>query len=194
MTGHIRQRSPGSWEIKFDAVTDPATGKRKARFVTVRGGKKDAQRELRRRLGALDEGRSGEPSKFTVAQYLEHWLDEHAKHKVSAKTFERYAEILRLHAVPVIGGHPLARLEPLHIQACHGAMRERNPADAVDAPRVAHSEMKILDQAQSAALLRAAEGSSIYAPVLLAVTTACGEARSSGSVGRMSTSIAVLSR
>lgn len=40
MTGHIRQRSPGSWEIKFDAVTDPATGKRKARFVTVRGARK----------------------------------------------------------------------------------------------------------------------------------------------------------
>ena len=200
MTGHIRQRSPGSWEIKFDAGRDPVTGKRKTRFVSVKGGKKAAQQELRRLLGAVDEGRFVEPSKLTVAQYLERWLDEHAKHAVSGKTFERYGELLRLHAIPVIGRHPLTRLEPLHIQACHSAMRERvlsaqtvkhchrvlsqalrqavrlrllasNPADAVDAPRVARTEMKVLDQAQTATLLKATEGSSIYAPVLLAVTT-----------------------
>jgi integrase len=200
MSGHIRQRSPGSWEIKYDAGRDPITGRRRTRYATVKGGKKAAQQELRRLLATVDEGRFVEPSKLTVGQYLERWLDEHAKHKVSAKTFERYAELLRLHAVPVIGHHPLTRLEPLHIQAIHAGMRVRhlsaqtikhchrvlsealkqavrlrlvadNPAAAVDAPRVARIEMKVLDQAQTGALLRAAEKSTIYAPVLLAVTT-----------------------
>jgi hypothetical protein len=58
MTGHIRQRSPGSWEIKFDAGRDPVTGKRKTRFVTVKGGKKAVQQELRRLLGTVDEATS----------------------------------------------------------------------------------------------------------------------------------------
>jgi integrase len=201
MTGHIRQRTRGSWEIKYDAGCDPATGKRRTRYMTVKGGKKAAQQELRRLLGAVDEGRVVEPSKLTVAEYLERWLDEHAKHEVSAKTFERYSELLRLHATPVIGRRPLARLEPLHIQACHAAMRERglsaqtvkhahrvlsqalsralrlrlialNPATGVDAPRVARTEMKILDHAQAGSLLmKAAKSSAIYVPVLLAVTT-----------------------
>jgi integrase len=138
--------------------------------------------------------------KLTIAQYLERWLDEHAGHAVSGETLERYAELLRLHAIPVIGRHPLTRLAPLHIQACHSAMRVRglsaqtvkhchrvlsqalrqavrlrllasNPADAVDAPRVARTEMKVLDQVRTVALLKAAEGSSVYPPVLLAVTT-----------------------
>jgi hypothetical protein len=55
MTGHIRQRSPGSWEIKFEGGRHPITGKRKTHYVTVKGGKKAAQRELRRLLGTVDE-------------------------------------------------------------------------------------------------------------------------------------------
>jgi integrase len=200
MTGHIRQRSAGSWEIKFDLWRDPATGKRETRFVTVKGTKKAAQKELRRLLSTVDEGRFVEPSKLTVAQYLDQWLDEGAKHKVSGKTLGRYTELLRLHAVPMIGAHRLTRLEPLHIQTVHAAMRKRglsaqtikhchrvlsqalrqavrlrlittNPADDVDPPRVARTEMKVLDQAQAAGLLKAAERSSIYVPVLLGVTT-----------------------
>src|SRR5215472_9877394 len=103
MSGHLRQRSRLSWEIKFDAGRDPVTGKRKTRYVTVKGGKKAAQQELRRLLGTVDEGRSVEPSRLTLAQYLEQWLADHARHRVSGKTFERYAELLRLHVVPVIG-------------------------------------------------------------------------------------------
>jgi integrase len=202
MTGHIRQRSSGSWEIKYDVAggRDPVTGKRKTRYATVKGTKKVAQQELRRLLAAVDEGRFVEPSRQTVTQYLAQWLADHARYRVSGKTFERYAELLRLHVVPVIGSQPLARTEPLHIQSCHSAMRDRglsaqtikhchrvlsqalkqavrlrlitnNPTAAVDAPRVTRIEMKVLDQAQTGALLRAAEKSTIYAPVLLAVTT-----------------------
>jgi hypothetical protein len=40
--GHIRPRGEGSWELKFDAGRDPATGRRMTRYKTVRGTKKDA--------------------------------------------------------------------------------------------------------------------------------------------------------
>ena len=42
--GHIRQRSPGSWELRYTIGTDPATGKRKTATATVRGSRKDAER------------------------------------------------------------------------------------------------------------------------------------------------------
>ena len=63
-------------------------------------------------------------------------------------------------------GHPLmgaARAPP--------TVLARNAAEDIDAPRPARREMRILDHAQTAALLKAAERSPIYIPVLLAATT-----------------------
>jgi hypothetical protein len=53
-TGHIRQRSPGSWELRHSPGTDAPTGKRRILTTTVRGDRKAAERELRRlNMGAL---------------------------------------------------------------------------------------------------------------------------------------------
>ena len=54
--GHIRPRGPGAWELKYDIGRDPKTGKRITKYKTVRGGKRDAQRELRDLLGTVDKG------------------------------------------------------------------------------------------------------------------------------------------
>ena len=35
-TGHLRERSPGSWELRYSLGTDPATGKRRMATTTVR--------------------------------------------------------------------------------------------------------------------------------------------------------------
>ena len=51
-TGHIRERSPGSFELRRELGTDPASGKRRTMTVTVRGSRKDAKGELRRLLRA----------------------------------------------------------------------------------------------------------------------------------------------
>ncbi len=42
MKGHIRERSPGHWAIVLD-VRDPATGKRKRKWHSFRGTKREAQ-------------------------------------------------------------------------------------------------------------------------------------------------------
>src|SRR3546814_18666067 len=54
--GSIRQRSAGSWEIKYDLGRDPQTSMRITKFKTVRGTKRHAQKELLRRLTTVDEG------------------------------------------------------------------------------------------------------------------------------------------
>ena len=51
MTGTIRKRGKGSWELRFDVGRDPASGRRRFRYLSVKGTKASAQR-------ALTEGRS----------------------------------------------------------------------------------------------------------------------------------------
>ena len=46
-----------------------------------------------------------------------------------------------------------------------------NPADFIAPPRVTRKQMKVLDEGQSAAMLRAAEGTDPHIPLLLALGT-----------------------
>jgi hypothetical protein len=59
--GHIRQRSPGSLEIRYRLGIDPATGKRRIASTTVKGNRKAAERELRRLLCTIDTGDRAKP-------------------------------------------------------------------------------------------------------------------------------------
>ncbi|MDH4146819.1 MAG: hypothetical protein OEY23_16795 [Acidimicrobiia bacterium] len=47
MQGSIRQRWPGSWELRVYTGTDPESGRRRDRTLTVRGNRTDAERPLR---------------------------------------------------------------------------------------------------------------------------------------------------
>src|SRR5260370_1000970 len=88
--GSIRQRGQRSWELKFDLGRDPISGKRISRFVTFRGSKREAQAELTRLLSRKAEGTYVDPTKMTVAEYLEHWLNVDIDRRVAAKTAARH--------------------------------------------------------------------------------------------------------
>jgi integrase len=115
--GHIRERSPGSFEIRY-SWKDAVTGRRRTATATVCGTRKDAQRELRSRLTALDENRHTDPSRLTVGQWLETWLNS-IREEVSPKTHERYGELVRHFLVPELGGLPLQKLTSVSIQAAY---------------------------------------------------------------------------
>ncbi len=205
MKGHIRKRGKSSWEIAIDLGRD-AQGKRRQKFHTVRGTKRDAQHRLNEILHELDTGTYVEPQNMTVAEFLAKWL-VHIETKVGRKTFSRYAEICQCHIVPALGHLQLTKIHPLHIQETyalalkagrldgkgglsaqtvvhhHRVLRAalgravkwrllaRNPADAVDPPRPNKREMRALDEVETARLLRAAETTRLYVPLLVAVTT-----------------------
>jgi hypothetical protein len=82
--GHIRQRGKQSWLLKFDLGRD-ASGKRITRHVTFRGTKREAQAELNRLLNRRNEGTYVDPTKMTVAEYLEHWLTVDIERRVARK-------------------------------------------------------------------------------------------------------------
>ena len=116
MKGHIRKRGGNSWELKYDIGPDPVAGKRRMRSKTVRGAKRDAQRELRRLLGQVDEGTHADPGKLSLGAYLDQWLDGH-RATVAPRTAERYSEHIENHVKPVLGNVLLAKLTTLKLNA-----------------------------------------------------------------------------
>jgi integrase len=121
MRGHLRERSPGHWAIVID-VRDPTTGKRKRRWHSFRGAKREAQIECARLLTELRAGTAVEPSHLTVATFLEKWL-AHIKPQVAPRTIERYAEIAAAYLVPALGNVSLSKLQPLLIPTAYDKIR-----------------------------------------------------------------------
>src|SRR4051812_26276642 len=107
--GHIRERSRGSWEIRYTLGTDPATGKRKVATTTVKGGKKDAERELRKRLVAVDKGDRVDPTKMTAGQWFDRWLSI-TKPEISPATYDHYKRFVDGYMKPALGRIGLAKL------------------------------------------------------------------------------------
>ena len=93
MRGHLRERSPGHWAIVID-VRDPQTAKRKRRWHSFAGTKRQAQVECARLLTETKNGTSVDPTRMTVAAFLERWI-EHMEGQVSPRSHERYTEITR---------------------------------------------------------------------------------------------------
>jgi integrase len=159
--GTIRPRGDGAWEIKLDRPRARGAGKRKTIYERVHGTRLDAELKLAEIRKALENETFVDPSKLTVKQWLEQWLAEHAAHRVSAKTFERYAEIVRQHLVPALGAHRLRKLEGVHIQAAYGAAlrarrrRTRKDGAVVDLPPLSAQTVKHCHRVLSLALKQA---------------------------------------
>jgi integrase len=120
MRGHLRERSPGHWAIVID-VRDPATGKRRRRWHSFSGTKRQAQIECARLVAEIKTGMAVEPSRMTLAQFLDRWLD-YIKPQVAPRTHERYGEIVRTYLTPVLGTTLLTKLQPVAISTAYARM------------------------------------------------------------------------
>jgi integrase len=111
MTGHIRARSPGSWEIRYRAAGKVCT-------ATVKGSRKDAERELRDRLHAVDTGEHADPNKMTIAEWLGRWLTI-VQGEVEPKSYERYQFTVARHLVPALGKTRITKLRKDDIEIAY---------------------------------------------------------------------------
>jgi integrase len=147
MKGHLRERSPGHWAIVID-VRDPQTGKRKRRWHSFAGTKRQAQIECARLISEIQTGVAIEPSRITVAQFLDRWL-EHIKPKVAPRTHERYGEIVRTYLTPAFGTTLLTKLQAIAISAAYAAMlaNGRSKGNGGLSARSIHHCHRILSQA-----------------------------------------------
>ena len=89
MKGHVYKQAPGKFWIVLELGKDE-NHKRKQRFITFYGKKKEADAELLRHLKIMESGSYVEPSTMTVGDYLDSWLSDHVRHTVTPRTFERY--------------------------------------------------------------------------------------------------------
>jgi len=198
--GTITSRSPGSYRIRYSLGRDPVSGKRKFGTATVRGTRREAERELVRLLRTVDTGEHVDPTRLTVGEWLEAWL---RALEISPKAKERYGEVVRCYLIPALGQLQLSKLVPVQIQEAYSGLRRkdggalsphtrryihvilksalgraveqqllaRNPAEMQRMPRVERKERVTLTVDQSVRLLKSISHMHIYWPVLLALTT-----------------------
>jgi integrase len=114
--GHIKQRAKGSWSIVITLGRDRVTGKLNQQWHTVRGTKKEAESKLRELLDALEKGTFVKPSKMTVGEWLESWLESYVKVNCALRTYDGYHSVVKNHLVPSLGMIPLTQLKPQQIQ------------------------------------------------------------------------------
>lgn len=91
-------------------------GKRKQKWFNGYKTKKEAQNELTEVLSQLKNNSYIEPSKITLSEFLEKWLEECAKPNVAVTTYSGYAVNVNKHINPVIGHIVLQELQPIQIQ------------------------------------------------------------------------------
>jgi hypothetical protein len=88
---HLRERAAGSWAIVLEQC-DAATGKRKRKWHSSKGIKRQAQVEWARLISEMKDGSYVEPSKLTLSQFTDRWLRP-IKPNASPRTHERYEQL-----------------------------------------------------------------------------------------------------
>jgi integrase len=200
MSGHIRRRGERSWELKFDLGRDPITGKRHVRYISFKGTRRAAQLELVRLISENAAGASVDPSKITIAEFLDRWDRDFAAVHVTPKTRERYRQIANKQVIPNIGQVPMQKLRPAHLadlyarllkaglsprtvghvhRLLHRALghagtwgvAQQNIAALVKPPKVDSEEIVILTSEQVGDLLRHVEGRTLRPIIALALAT-----------------------
>jgi integrase len=118
MRGSIRKRGEGSWLLQIEL--ERVAGKRHRRFITVRGSRKDAQRELTKLVTAAADGPLPDPTHATVGDYITAYLDNATD--LSPKTLERYRELAAVQIIPLLGGIKLQKLRPEDLDPWHATL------------------------------------------------------------------------
>ena len=166
--GSIRQRPDGRWEGRI-TVVDPLTGQKRRR--SVYGDTQSAVRkEMTSIIKSVDDGTYIEPSKMTVKQWLDAWMEKYCKPALKPLTYETYQITIRKHITPYIGNMKLQAVRGVHIQDIYNKMTDEglngktvkntsvllhkafgmalkqgymttNPVDATELPRVVKKEI-----------------------------------------------------
>jgi integrase len=152
MKGHIRERSPGHWAVVLD-MRDPETGRRKRKWHSFRGTKREAQTECSRLVTEFTQGSYIEPSKTTLAMFLDKWLEQ-IEPNVAPRTHERYREIAKKNLVPLLGQIALTKLRPDQIAAAYAKALKSGRRDGAGglSPRTVHHMHRILKQGLATAV------------------------------------------
>jgi integrase len=179
----------------YEAAISYQGKRRTARAATAT----EAKARLRELLRRAEEHQFTQDERLSVEKYLEYWLTV-VETTVRPNTYKRYAEYIRVHAVPMIGRHRLRDLRPLHLQQLYASRLQagasastvahlhtvlqraltmaerweyvtRNVARQVTPPSVPRFQLKPLTPQEVRRLFAAAQPSRYEAVIYLAVLT-----------------------
>lgn len=133
--GSVYQRADGYWVGQIDLGW--VGGKRLRPTVTART-RTELSRKLTKKRREIDAGVLS--NNATVADWLEHWLDDIAARRVRERTLDGYRGYVRTWLVPHLGRHRLDKLKPDHVRAMYAAMQAQGKSDATR--RQAHAILR----------------------------------------------------
>lgn len=122
IAGTIRQRGDGTWEARFIAGKNPGTGKPIRKSVYAKT-EKEVLKKRAAAIAVLDRGDYKEPSKMTVAQWLDIWQQEYLG-GVKPYTVVSYTQHIENHIKPAMGAVKLDMLDTHTIQGFYNRLRK----------------------------------------------------------------------
>ncbi|MFB8328035.1 MULTISPECIES: Arm DNA-binding domain-containing protein [Bacillus] len=117
MKGHIRKRG-NNYCIIIDIDPDPEAGKRRQKWFSGYKTKKEAEKDVAKKITELNEGIFVEPSKLTLKDYLVQWL-EIKRMSLERNSYVSYYNNVTHHVIPSIGMIALHKLNVMDIQKCY---------------------------------------------------------------------------
>jgi integrase len=191
MRGTIVTRSPGHHSIVLDKGRDPVTGKRRQEWIAVKGNYQEAEDQLDEMIHQLKHGNFIKPTKLTVREHFNQWLDSYVAPNLSPATVDLYRSVVKKHVLPSLGDIVLTELKPHAIQKIyseklksglsnrtvqiiHSILHKglenavktglilRNPMVAVECPKSQRPEMITMNETDIHLLLEFARSSPYY--------------------------------
>lgn len=86
-----------------------------------RGNYDEAEQRWRKRQVEIDERRHQEPSRMTVRELAERWMDSLEAGDLDVSTLEWYQTLLRVHILPDLGAARIQKLTAAHLQSYYQA-------------------------------------------------------------------------
>ena len=115
--GTVRKRSDGRWEARYTAPN----GKQRSIYGQTAAACTAALRAIQ---NEIDLGKYIERSNLSVTEWFEIWLRDYQQH-TTTRTRQVYAELAKLHILPVIGNIQIPELSPMHIRRFISVMSEK---------------------------------------------------------------------
>lgn len=177
-----------NWEGRCTVDYDSATKTQRQRTVTGKT-QKEVQQKLTGIIAQVNAGTYIEPSKQTLSDWLDTWVETYVAFSVKPYTVDSYRSVCKNHIKPSLGNIKLSALSPLHIQQfyvsfikdkglsaktvknIHGVLHRaleqavkleiigKNPSNACDLPKVSQKEIEPMDDEQVKLFLQAIKSS-----------------------------------
>ena len=134
-----------TWVARVFREEDPVTRKQKVTTKSFRTQKEAKAWESATRKSVV-EGVYQEPTKVTLAQFFQEWLEKSARIRLKVQTVELYERVFRLYIEPHIGKLLLQNVTPLAIQGVYakltGGEKPLNPRTVKNAHTALRSCLK----------------------------------------------------